>query len=202
MRVLLAKSAMSIGVGCVVMLAACDRKQLPDGHIAYFYEDGTKQAECTIIDGELDGQWRWWHADGTLAEEGTFDAGRAEGVWKYWHENGHLKAEGHYCDDLAVGKWAYYFENGQIFLMGGYDRSGERTNMWQWWNPNGKLAKQCEYSSGGAVGDVMLWHVDGVACDHVIACQPQYPFWIAACRRDQSLWDHGYYRGNRSLATL
>ena len=70
-------------------------------HTAW-YEDGGKQEEIYLKEGERHGSYTYWYENGQKQEEGIFKEGKADGICIMYNEKGYDKLETFWKDDEEV----------------------------------------------------------------------------------------------------
>jgi hypothetical protein len=63
---------------------------LRDGPVSTSYDEATRKAAGTLVDGVEEGPWTLWHDNGTKKCEGTYSHGLRTGTWTHWLPSGHL----------------------------------------------------------------------------------------------------------------
>jgi hypothetical protein len=89
-------------------------KQIKDGQIKIYFEDGTIAAEGIYLKGKRMGDWRHYYDTGKILAEGDYFDGMKSAIWKFYYSNGTLKSEGKYKADQKHGVWKEYDRNGVI----------------------------------------------------------------------------------------
>jgi len=79
-----------------------------------YYENGKKEIEGKIKNGERHGQWTYWYDNGNMWSEGEYKDGKSHGYRKVYHPNGALFYEGKYKNDQPVGTWKFYDDQGRF----------------------------------------------------------------------------------------
>ena len=129
--------------GQVWMTASYDENR--DEKWNWFYENGNPFFSATIIDDQLQGNYRIWYENGQLAETLNFVDDLEQGEGSFWHPNGKLAAKGEYKDGKMIGDWAFFANDGtpangewiwkfaalnQFIRMEGLVDNGKRVGTW------------------------------------------------------------------------
>lgn len=78
---------------------------MQSGEWTYYYEDGKKQYQQTLIKGKQEGKVTSWYGIGTLESEKYFKKGRANGKWTYYTKKaGEIKQEMYFKNGVKVNK--------------------------------------------------------------------------------------------------
>jgi antitoxin component YwqK of YwqJK toxin-antitoxin module len=62
----------------------------PNGYNTFYYENGNKSSEGTMVDGKPDGYWKTYHENGILKSEGNRLNFLLDSTWKFFDEEGDL----------------------------------------------------------------------------------------------------------------
>ena len=119
-------------------------KNLPDGNLTSWYENGRKDSEGSCKNGKAHGEWIEWYEDGPKFSEGTYKDGNRDGKWIRYHENGKKKQEGTYKNGEHDGKWIYWHENGQTRSEGAYKNG--KVGKWTYWDDTGNKCYEFIYT--------------------------------------------------------
>ena len=72
------------------------------GKAVKYLENGQKEFEVTLKNGERNGKLTYWYENGQKREEGTFKDGILDGKVTYWYENGQKGSEGTFKDGSLI----------------------------------------------------------------------------------------------------
>ena len=86
------------------------------GHWTFYYENGIKEKEGSLVDGNADGLWVFYDDNSKKSQEGSFTNGTKEGQWTAWFEDGRL-SEGYYANGKKDATWTSWWD---------YDRTKKR----------------------------------------------------------------------------
>lgn len=111
------------------------------------YENGQKELQGALKDGQRDGHWVEYYENGKMASTGEYRGGKEVGPWKYWFENGTLQSEGSYSDASPVGKWVTYYENGKKESEGVYV-AGEMDGPWTLYDDTSPEVRVVKFKDG------------------------------------------------------
>lgn len=111
-----------------------------NGLFTFYYPDGKKKSEVTILNDRAEGPWIKWHPDGKLNDSTVYTRGTKTGFSRAWHENGNLLSEGYYANNLPDSSWSWYYENGKcstrekyssgrLFSLECFDTTGQYTGF-------------------------------------------------------------------------
>ncbi|POY36347.1 hypothetical protein C3K47_11405 [Solitalea longa] len=129
-------------------------------NVTIYDENGKKNREGVMNDGEMEGLWRYYNIQGSLAIEINYSKGQKEGSYKYYHPNGKVKLEGTYAKDSDNGLCSYYFITGILQATGMYV-NGNREGEWFTYQGNGKLKTKEYYNEGKTTGISENYRSDG-----------------------------------------
>ncbi len=153
-----------------------------DGYRVETYEDGSRRAAGTIVDGHRQGEWSEWHLNGVLVARGSYDAGQKEGEWKDWDAEGVLTSTCGFVYGSRDGLREKFeaelhkfieFRNGdkhgsaRVYYLDDMLESEERWyrdrrhGLSSHYYPNGKLKSQGEFEHGQRIGVWNYWTEDG-----------------------------------------
>lgn len=93
-------------------------KQLKDGLMTYWYENGQKKKEGTYKDNNKNGKWTEWYENGQKEYEINFvgdSGGYEDGLGTHWYENGQKRGE-------------YIYKYGQIISSKHWNEDGTVKN--------------------------------------------------------------------------
>ncbi len=85
-----------------------------NGKRQVYFENGKLKNETTYVDGKMNGKWKEIYENGKLKESGFYENGEKEGSWKTFYTNGKLKEEGNYVFDRKVDVWKTNYYDGTI----------------------------------------------------------------------------------------
>jgi antitoxin component YwqK of YwqJK toxin-antitoxin module len=130
------------------------------GTIVVYYENGSKKASLTLINGDMK-RILEWYKNGNLKSETVYkDKSTINRNEKEWYENGKIKNEIGYKKDKMHGKLRRWYKNGQKESECEYFE-GEPHGRWSFWDENGQLRLIWEYKNGKPHGKSIDWDKDG-----------------------------------------
>lgn len=87
--------------------------------MTWYYADGKKEIQGTMVNGLRDGAWTYYNEDGTvqvqvLYAQGTYVKDKKEnGVFKEYYDDEQVKSETTYRKGVREGRHAEYHDNGR-----------------------------------------------------------------------------------------
>lgn len=100
------------------------REHKADGPGAGWNRDGSIRYSIAYRDDQRVGKWIYWYANGQKQSEETLIDGKADGPQRRWHENGQLKTEDYFKNGVRDGTEAAWDEAGRLHYKREY-RSGK-----------------------------------------------------------------------------
>lgn len=85
-------------------------KEVFDGLVTYYHENGKPSHKANYVDGELNGVRKVFYESGELKEQGRYKNGKRQGNWKTFYKNGKIKTKGRYKDNEKVGVWKTFYK--------------------------------------------------------------------------------------------
>lgn len=86
-------------------------KEMYDGVVHYFYENGKKFQVVNYFDGQPEGKFYEYYDTGELKRTGKYIEALREGNWKVYYQNGKIKGKGKYNKGEKVGVWKTFYKN-------------------------------------------------------------------------------------------
>ena len=138
------------------------------GHHTTTHGDGeTIWQEYTIIDGNLEGDYKEYHRNigphgmfpSILMVTGSFKNGKKIGKWTYYHDNGEIFFEDTYKNDKLNGKTIRYRGDSVLEYSGQY-KDNKKHGKWIYYHDNGNRNCEGSYSfrSGKPIGEWTFFH--------------------------------------------
>ena len=87
-------------------------KEIKDGLILEWYENGIKKSETIFENGTKNGPFSRWYSNGELKERGMFVDDRLNGVYQKWNQDGLPTVQGNYLKGKQDGEWVLYDKSG------------------------------------------------------------------------------------------
>ncbi len=112
-----------------------------------YYISGSKQMEGLSLDKEKEvyqGEIKWYHENGKIFQNVNYKDGILNGKRQVYFENGKLKSEESYTQGKKNGKWKAWFDNGSIKETGFFE-NGQKEGVWKSYYLNGKLKNEGKY---------------------------------------------------------
>jgi antitoxin component YwqK of YwqJK toxin-antitoxin module len=119
------------------------------GRHAMFSESGTPLVEGAYRHGTADGSWQWWYEDGTKRAECVYREG--QGNYVSWHPNGKIFLRGTYQNGKRIGLWTEYYPSGRKRLQGEYREDRQHGTWTGWTDSSPSQAAQSEWRDGERV---------------------------------------------------
>ncbi len=101
-------------------LSADPKKELYDGQVMWYFENGNTFQIVHYQGGILNGSRKVYYNSGTIESEAMYKAGRLNGKWKAYYEGGNIKETGSYESGEKEGFWKTFYANGKIDEEGKY----------------------------------------------------------------------------------
>ena len=142
--------------------------QLPKSHSTYFFPNGNRYAELTVIDSFPNRILKFFNKEDKLIRTVKFESDSIvskvfeNGEYKGYHSNlGLLQSEGLFENNMYQGKWKFYYKDGetikQIVEYVNDTLHGIREDYWE----NGKLKSKTTNVSGKQNGKTIHYHKNG-----------------------------------------
>ena len=87
-------------------------KEVYDGLVIWYYENGNIFQKVNYINGYLNGRRLVYFEEGGLKVKLNYERGRKNGLSKEYYKDGRLKAQGNYRENKKVGTWKRYYYDG------------------------------------------------------------------------------------------
>ncbi|MEA1973501.1 MAG: hypothetical protein U9N34_09450 [Candidatus Cloacimonadota bacterium] len=134
------------------------------GKVVYFYQNGNKKAEGTIIKDNSTGEYKEWFVNGKISLLGNFKESKKDSLWTFWYQDGQKQHTEYYYPDSVmkivdvwsiegdtlvkngIGYYIDFYENGNI-LEEGNIIDGMRDSLWKEYFENGKLQSSGYYDN-------------------------------------------------------
>lgn len=134
---------------------------LQNGKWTYYYENGSKLAEGTFLNGEennkaaednlpkngREGKWFNYYKNGNIQRESNWLKGNLEGMIKTYFEGGKIHEEAYYKNGKLNGYYKLYSEEGKMIEEGNYINDLQDGN-WKYYHENGKLKANGKFIKG------------------------------------------------------
>jgi len=105
-------------------------KEVFDGTVKWYYENGKPLQVVNFKNGKLNGKRQIFFENGKLKSESFYKNGNKEGKYKLYYDNGRLNKEGNFKNNLETGLWKIYYPNGKMKSEGTY-QDGKKVNIWK-----------------------------------------------------------------------
>jgi len=83
----------------------------PNGYNIFYYPNGIKSSEGTLVDGKPDGYWKSYNENGILVSEGNRKNFLLDSVWVFYAKNGDKSLEITYLEGKKYGLRKQFFED-------------------------------------------------------------------------------------------
>lgn len=134
---------------------------LQNGKWTYYYDNGSKLAEGTFLNGEeknkavednvpkngREGKWLNYYKNGNIERESNWLKGNLEGTIKTYFQGGKIHEEAYYKNGKLNGYYKLYSEEGKIIEEGNYLNDLQEGN-WKYYHENGKLKANGKFIKG------------------------------------------------------
>ncbi|WP_171263544.1 toxin-antitoxin system YwqK family antitoxin [Acinetobacter sp. ANC 5054] len=117
------------------------------GKLQFWFPNGLKQQENTIIDGESEGDYKIWHPNGQIALSMKYKNGVENGLRQRWYKDGKPWTSAVFQNNKLISDLKMWFENGKLERHG-YYRDGVRHNSYKIWYDDGKPEAVLQYNLG------------------------------------------------------
>jgi antitoxin component YwqK of YwqJK toxin-antitoxin module len=91
-----------------------------------WFENGKPKTEGEFNDNQQDGKWTYFYENGNKMYEQTLVKGRQEGKVTSWYAIGTLESEKEYKNGQAHGKWVFYAKQAGKVLKTAYYKEGKK----------------------------------------------------------------------------
>ena len=134
----------------------------PDGAAVFYYPDGKKSSEGTMLNGKPDGYWKTYYPSGTIKSEGNRKKFMLDSTWKFYNEKGNLTIEYNYSKGKKNGiKKTYDIETTSCVLEENYIddiKQGVQNEYYA----SGKLKTKKIFKEGKEEGIAYEYGEDGI----------------------------------------
>lgn len=142
---------------------------LKKGYTVFYYDNGKKSSEGTIIDGKPDGYWKTYNETGIIKSEGNRKNFKLDSLWKFYNDSGVVILEINYSegkkngikttyqekekisetyeDDIKNGATTYYYPDGKVRLIINFIK-GKEQGFAKEYAQDGTVITLIEYKSG------------------------------------------------------
>lgn len=131
-----------------------------DGVFESYFPNGKQRARIEYKDGVYNGKMQFWFQNGLKEQENTVIDERSQGDYKIWHPNGQLALSMRYKDGVQTGQRQRWYENGESWTSVRFKNDKLAGELKQWFR-NGKLERLGNYRNGLRHGEYKVWFEDG-----------------------------------------
>ena len=131
-----------------------------NGKMQFWFANGLKEQENTVIDEVSQGEYKIWHPNGQLGLSMRYKDGVQTGTRQRWYENGEPWTEVRFENDKMVGPLKQWFRNGKLERLGNY-RNGVRHGEYKVWFEEGQPEAVLNYQAG-QITTAQCWNEHGV----------------------------------------
>lgn len=146
----------------------CECSKTDDGYwYIDYYISGTKQMEGLSLDKNkevYDGEVKWYFENGTTFQIVNYKKGVLDGKRQVFYEDGKLKVESYYENGKLNGKWNEYYENSKLKETGFY-KDDQRDDDWKCYYNDGRLKSEGKFIFDNKIGDWKTYYYEGVGKD-------------------------------------
>lgn len=154
-----------------VTLSAQDKVNT-DGYNVFYYKNGKKSSEGTMVNGKPDGYWKNYYESGNIKSEGKRVAFLLDSVWTFYNDSsrvvmritytgdkkngkrytyhGKETVEENFVNDVKQGYSYRYFPDGSMMTMVNFI-DGLEEGTGKEFSPDGRVVKLIEYQKGYVV---------------------------------------------------
>lgn len=103
------KSCLCFGLLILMSVVLCAQPTVnPNGYNVFYYPNGVKSSEGTMVNGQPDGWWKSYNEKGILVSEGNRHNGLLDSVWTFYTEKGTPALQISYRDGVKQGHRIQY----------------------------------------------------------------------------------------------
>lgn len=90
------------------LLSFAQTPTVMDGFTTFYYPNGVKSSEGTLVNGKPDGWWKSYNTQGKLISEGNRKNLLLDSLWTFYNDDGEKIMTVHYLADKKEGKQVTY----------------------------------------------------------------------------------------------
>ncbi|MEG2071432.1 MAG: hypothetical protein RR034_08685, partial [Bacteroidales bacterium] len=117
----------------------------PNGYNVFYYPNGEKSSEGTLVNGQPEGWWKSYSEQGILLSEGNRKNYLLDSVWTFYNLKGEKTLEINYSEGKKNGNRIQYFENEYVVENWHFDTLRGSVNTY---HVKGWLKKTTPYEDG------------------------------------------------------
>jgi hypothetical protein len=135
---------------------------ITEGLCTWFYQNGKKASEVTMLHGQYNGVYKSWTENGTRESEIEYKKGVLHGSYKTWYPNGKPSFVGQYVNGQFNGKQIAYLEDGRISYQETYTLGKPVKPCYERLEASGKVYEVCT-DLFSKQKNVFTWKYSGAA---------------------------------------
>jgi len=139
-------------------------------YYCYYNESGQKLTEASLKNGKYDGEKKSYSSDRNLIYIETFKNGKKHGKTEYFHDkslSGRNNRVETWKNGKLHGEYIDYHLNNKERAKGNM-LYGIMEGKWIFWYHNGVKELECEFDFGNPVGNVKVYHDNGILKKEII----------------------------------
>ncbi len=119
----------------------------PNGFNVFYYDNGAKSSEGTMLDGKPEGYWKNYYKNGKLKIEGNRKFFLLDSVWKFYTEKGKITKAVNYREGKKNGYTLNYDTNQRVSNKESFSNDIKQGLAYAYY-PSGKLKSLTPYLKG------------------------------------------------------
>ncbi len=148
-------------VSTITQLNAQNQPINPNGYNVFYYDNGIKSSEGTMLNGKPDGYWKNYYQSGIIKNEGNRRNFQLDSVWKFYNEKGKLTKTYNYREGKKNGYVCNYDTAERILSKENYENDIKQGNSFILFK-SGKTKQVIPYVNGRADGVSYEYNEDSV----------------------------------------
>jgi uncharacterized protein len=117
------------------------------GRAFYWYENGIKQMEKHMYEGQEDGSYATYFPNGDKNIIGNYKRGKKDGLWQYFNDSKIMTRQEFYVNEHPEGKWLEFYKEGPRRSIIHY-KKGQREGVCKEFDITGPLVLKVIYKHG------------------------------------------------------
>ena len=109
--------------------------------ITRYYENGNKEFEGVLVNGEKNGEWNYWYHDSSSKIKVTYKNGLKHGMQTSWNVNGQKSNETNFVEGKKQGKATWWHEDGKLDVEGNFENDVQE-GLWTYWRTDGQKGNE------------------------------------------------------------
>jgi len=144
---------------CFLPSAFAQENLNPNGYNIFYYPNGTKSSEGTLVNGKPDGYWKSYNEKGVLISEGNRKNFLLDSVWNFYSASGEKSMEIYYFEGKKHGFRKLYFDDETVVEEWEMDTLVNTINVFY---KTGELKRSTPIENGKPHGMEKEYNVDGL----------------------------------------